>query len=91
MKRRAPTYMPEVLDPRADSEVAQAAQRRADLDSLVVIDPIAEILYKLHRGGYGTGRSKVKERTWSTLPKSEQGKYRRIVRDAVARFRDTQP
>lgn len=80
-------YMPDVLLPRAQSEVANAAGRGRDLNDPAFIDEVAETLYKLHRGGYSTGQSKVQERSWATLPSSEKGKYRKMVQNVVHKFR----
>lgn len=80
-------YMPKVLLPRAQSEVANAAGQGRNLDDPAFIDEVAETLYKLHRGGYSSGQSNVQERSWAILPNSEKGKYRKMVRDVVQKFR----
>lgn len=48
------------------------------------IDSVAEQLYQRHRGHRA---STVQERTFATLPPSERGKYRALVRDAIDKFK----
>jgi hypothetical protein len=80
-------YLPDILNPLALTKVDEAAQRQADLEDQTVIDEIATALYRRHRSE--SKKSKVRERTWDTLPNSEKGKYRGIVRDAIAKYKRT--
>jgi hypothetical protein len=77
------TYLPSVLNPLADTLVDEANQARRTIDE-AVIDEIAVKLYRRHRSE--ASRAKVRERTWETIPNSERGKYRRIVREAIERY-----
>jgi hypothetical protein len=80
-------YLPEILNPLAAVMVDEAAQSQADLNDQSVIDEIALALYRRHRSE--GKKSRVQERTWDSIPSSEKGKYRVIVRAAIEKYRGT--
>ena len=75
-----------ILVPFANIEVIQRGDSGLPLDD-AFLEATALAVFRKHRGNPG---SKVLERLWDGIPNSERGKYRKIVREAIARFRRNQ-